>query len=255
MPGKSPLSGRLPATPPPAATPVAPPAAAPVSAGDPIFAAFAPLARAMSGGDPALPSGRTQQLAHSFAALLGGVTHSGRLVAAQVAGVAAHAPRSRSAPLTWAGYGLGLLGIVAGMYGLTLLLLAVVAWTGDHWTTLQYGDPRTTHLTAGFGFAGETALAPTTITAVTAPGVGHLFVLPGDRADHAFVLDVPLPADPDGRQPLHLSSADLDGDGHPDLLVQPGDGVIYPYLLDTGKQLFRPPTAEEQGRLALGRGR
>ncbi len=243
MAGK-PLTNRVP--PPP--DPAAPPASAP----DPTFATFAPLARAMSGGDPATPSGHTQALAKGWERFLEASANSGRLAAAQVAGVAARAPRSRSIPLTWLAY--LVLVAVGGFFGIQLLL-AAVAWTGDHWTTLQYGDPRTTHLTAGFGFHGETTLAPTTITAVTAPGVGHLFVLPGDRADHAFVLDVPLPADPDGRQPLHLSSADVDGDGHPDLLVQPGDGVTYPYLLDTGKQLFRPPTAEEQGRLALGRGR
>ena len=64
--------------------------------------------------------------------------------------------------------------------------------------------------------------------------------------------NLPLPADPDGRQPLHLTVEDVDRDGHPDLLVQPGEGLVYPYLLDTGKQTFRPPTAAEQGRLALG---
>jgi len=90
---------------------------------------------------------------------------------------------------------------------------------------------------------------------VTAPGVGHLFILPGNRTDKAFVLDLPLPADPDGRQPMHLSSEDVDRDGHPDLLVQPGAGLIYPYLLDTGKQTFRPPPLFFSGRRALGRGR
>jgi len=166
--------------------------------------------------------------------------------------VAARAPRSRWAALNGIGY--GVLAAVA-LWLLVQTTIAVVAWTGDHWTTLQYGDPRTTHLSAAFGLHDETSLNPTTVLAVTAPGVGHIFILPGDRADKAFVLDVPLPADPDGRQPLHLSSEDVDHDGHPDLLVQPGNGLVYPYLLDTGKQTFRPPTVEEQGRLALGRSR
>ncbi len=236
----SPLSGRLPASPPPD-----PGAPAPVVA-DPTDSFFALMARSLNGGNLSVPSGRTQLFKQGW---INSVAQgaSGRLQHAS-----RRLPRSRSMPLNWAGY---LIALAAGVYFGVQAVIAAVAWTGDHWTTLQYGDPRTTHLTAAFGFAGETPLAPTTITAVTAPEVGHIFVLPGDRADHAFVLDLPLPADPDGRQPLHLSSTDVDGDGHPDLLVQPGDGVTYPYLLDTGKQLLRPPTAEEQGRLGLGRGR
>jgi len=173
-------------------------------------------------------------------------------VVGQVQGAAARAPQSRWATLNWIGYGVLLAG---GFWLLVQLTIAAVAWSTDHWTTVQYGDPRTTHLSATFGFAEETALAPTTITAVTEPGVGHLFIVPGGRIDKAFVLALPLPADPEGRQPLHLTAEDVDRDGHPDLLVQPGEGLVYPYLLDTGKQTFRPPTAEEQGRLALGRGR
>ena len=247
MAGK-PLTNRVPATPPPD------PAAAPASAPDPTLTAYAPLARLLSGGDLAVPSGRTAALGEALGALVGqraqGVRNSGRLVTAQVQEVAARAPRSRWAALNGIGYGV----LAAGVLWLLVQgIIAAVAWSTDHWTTLQYGDPRTTHLSATFGWAEETPLNPTTITAVTAPGVAHIFVLPGDRSDKAFVLDVPLPADPDGRQPLHLSAEDVDHDGHPDLLVQSGEGLVYPYLLDTGKQTFRPPTAGEQGRLGLGR--
>jgi hypothetical protein len=62
--------------------------------------------------------------------------------------------------------------------------------------------------------------------------------------------------DPDGKLPLHLVVADMDRDGHPDLLVTPGDGPSLVYLMDTGKVALRPPTAEEQRRLVLpGAGR
>jgi hypothetical protein len=67
------------------------------------------------------------------------------------------------------------------------------------------------------------------------------------------VLEIPLTdVDHQGKQPLHLSVADVDRDGHPDLLVNLSEGgPIYIYLLDTGKVALRPPTAEEQRRLGL----
>jgi hypothetical protein len=69
----------------------------------------------------------------------------------------------------------------------------------------------------------------------------------------ASVLEIPLgDIDPAGRLPLHLAVADVDRDGHPDLLVTPGDnGPVFVYLLDTGKGALHPPTAEEQRRLVL----
>ena len=237
MANSQPLSNRIPL---PNPTPPAPGGA------DPTDSFFALMARSLNGGNLAVPSGRTQLFKQGW------INSVAQGASGRLQGASRRLPRSRSTPLNWAGY-LVLLGV--GVYFGTQALLAAAAWTGDHWTTLQYGDPRTTHLSAAFGFAGETPLAPTTITAVTAPGVAHLFVLPGDRADKAFVLDLPLPADPDGRQPMHLSSEDVDRDGHPDLLVQPGAGLIYPYLLDTGKQTFRPPPLFFSGRRALGRGR
>jgi len=183
------------------------------------------------------------------------VTHSGRLVAGQVQevawqvqGAAGRAPHSRWAALNWIGYGV----LVAGVLWLLIrIVAAAVTWTGDHLTTLQYGDPRTTHLSANFGFAVETSLNPTTITAVTEPGVGHLFIVPGGRIDKVFVLALPLPDDPDGRQPLHLSAEDVDTDGYRDLSVQVHT-TTYAYLFDRDKQTFRPPTEAERDRIAGG---
>ena len=136
---------------------------------------------------------------------------------------------------------------------LVRLVSAVGHWAGERRATLQYGEIRTNHLRAYFGLPAETALAPTLLTATNDHGTGHVWVLPGGQGSHAFVLEVPLPDDPDGRLPLHLLVADVDRDGHPNLLVQPGDGALLPYLLDTGKGVFRPPTAAEQGRLVLPR--
>lgn len=67
------------------------------------------------------------------------------------------------------------------------------------------------------------------------------------------MLEIPLTdVDSDGRQPLKLDVADLDRDGHPDLLVTLGNtGTTYVYLLDTGLNGLRPPTEEERRRLVL----
>jgi len=183
------------------------------------------------------------------------ITHSGRLVAGQVQevagqvqGAAGRAPHSRWAALNWIAYGV----LAAGVLGLLIWIVsAAVAWTEDRWATLQYGDPRTTHLRAVFGFSEETALAATTITAVTAPGVGQIFVLPGGRTDKAFVLSLDLLDDPDGRQPLHLSAGDVDKDGYLDLSVLVRN-TTYRYLFDRDKQTFRPPTDAERDRIAGG---
>jgi hypothetical protein len=57
---------------------------------------------------------------------------------------------------------------------------------------------------------------------------------------------------PGTRSALPFRHADVDRDGHPDLLVTLGDsGPIYIYLFDTGKVTLRPPTAAEQRRLFL----
>jgi hypothetical protein len=55
-----------------------------------------------------------------------------------------------------------------------------------------------------------------------------------------------------------LQAADVDRDGHPDLVVSWGsDGPLTVLLFDTGTVALRVPTAAEQGRLYVpggGRG-
>jgi hypothetical protein len=48
-----------------------------------------------------------------------------------------------------------------------------------------------------------------------------------------------------------LDLFDCDRDGHTDLIVSLNGGSSFVYLLDTGKQQFRIPNAEEQARLIL----
>jgi hypothetical protein len=89
------------------------------------------------------------------------------------------------------------------------------------------------------------------ITADNDHGVGHLFLLPGGQGTHASFTEIPG-GDPEGKLPLLLQAADVDRDGHPDLVVQWGPhGPLGVFLFDTGKVALRLPTAEEQGRLYL----
>jgi len=235
-----------PAAAPPALAPVAPPPAVIYAPAQPPPAA--PAAPPAAPSPAAAPAGGPQQWVQL-------VTRSGRLVAGQVQevavqvqGAAARAPHSRWAAFNWIGYGVL---VVSTLWLLVQITVAAVAWTDDHLTTVQYGDPRTTHLSAVFGFPSETALAPTTITAVTAPGVGHIFILPGGRIDKALVLALPLPDDPDGRQAMQLSAKDMDTDGYLDLSVKVRN-TTYTYLFDRDKQTLRPPTLAEQDRIAGG---
>ncbi len=143
--------------------------------------------------------------------------------------------------------------MLAGLLAVGVRLGGALAGAlADPLTTLQYGDPRTTHLSVLFGLPGESSTSPSLVTGTNDHGVGHIWLLPAGQAKQASVLEIPLQgADPDGRLPLHLAVADLDRDGHPDLIVTPGDGPSLVYLLDTGKGALRPPTPDEQRRLVL----
>ena len=133
------------------------------------------------------------------------------------------------------------------------LTLALIAALTDPLTTLQYGEVRTTHLSAFFGLPEETSTNPSLLTATNDHGMGHIWFLPAGQVAQASVLELPLTdVDPNGRLPLLLTLADVDRDGHPDLLVTLGDGgPRYVFLLDTGKVILRSPTPAEQRRLVL----
>jgi len=208
------------------------------------------------GAAPAPPTeGRTAQLAARVVDLLlaQGLPLPGRL--------SGHLP-TISAP-AWSG-SLRLPGarrfwwayLLAGLGSVALLLRLVTVLAGalaDPLTTWQYGEVRTTHLRVFFGLPGETSTSPSLLTATNDAGTGHVWLLPAGQAAQASVLEIPLTdVDPLGKQPLHLSVADVDRDGHPDLLVTLGDsGPTYVYLFDLGKVALRSPTADEQRRLFL----
>lgn len=149
----------------------------------------------------------------------------------------------------WWLYLLGGMAVAAGGLRLVLALAGALA---DPLTTWQYGEVRTTHLSVLFGLPGETSTSPSLITATNDHGIGHIWLLPAGQAKQASIVEIPLTdMDPEGKLPLHLTIADVDRDGHPDLLVTPGDGPSMVYLFDTGKVALRPPTPDEQRRLVL----
>jgi len=100
--------------------------------------------------------------------------------------------------------------------------------------------------------SAETSTSPSLVMATNDHSIGHIWLLPAGQAKQASIVEIPLTdVDPDGKLPLHLAIADVDRDGHPDLLVTPGDGPSMVYLFDTGKVALRPPTPDEQRRLVL----
>lgn len=141
---------------------------------------------------------------------------------------------------------------IAGAIFLAWLVSSIVIWAKAELVTLQYGDPRTTHLTGVAGFTGETLTKPTLITAVNYGGVATIFVLPASDPKKGFVVQQDLPEDPTGALPVYLSLQDVDHDGYLDLVLSTDGGTNYFWLLDTSKQQFRQPTEAETNRI-IGR--
>jgi|SRR5579859_1239740 len=263
-PGASPAPPAAPAAP---VSPAAPPWPGPYlppnpGTGTPFPGpAPSPFVAGSAGASPAAPQhshfGNTvelaERLADQLAQRLGLAPLSRRLNRHQVPTAAAGTGSLRlpGGRRFWWAYALALLlalnlGTIVGAVG------ALREGWANQIATWQYGDPRTTHLTATFGFTEETSVNPTLITAVNDAGTAHIFVLPGGQAAKAFVLVRVVAEDPDGRLPLHLAAVDADRDGYLDLLVNAGENpATYVWLFDSGKQILREPTAAEQLRLLL----
>jgi hypothetical protein len=131
------------------------------------------------------------------------------------------------------------------------VIISISVFSSDLITTIRYGNPRTTHLEAFVGFNGETSASPTEITAVNLHGVANIYIMPAGKASGGFILQQTLAEDTEGKSPIYLDLFDCDRDGHTDLIVSLNGGSSFVYLLDTGKQQFRIPNAEEQARLIL----
>jgi hypothetical protein len=118
-------------------------------------------------------------------------------------------------------------------------------------TTLQYGDPRTSNLTAAFGLPVEAPSRPSLVTAVNHGGDVILFVVCGGKPDQTLVFVLP-DADPTGgRGAPVLSTPDLNGDGYPDLAVQMTTRLAGWFYVNDGATL-RPPTQEEVDKIQRG---
>lgn len=143
------------------------------------------------------------------------------------------------------------LAVVLGVRVATVVL----DWAHERLWDMQYGVPRTVHWEGPAGFRGETSGGGLTrIVTVNygdgaGSGSGVVFVLPAGRVEGAFVLQVAVERGDTG--PLGVEFADVDKDGIPDLLVADGYGGVVPFLMDTGRQVYRPPTVDEMKRISL----
>ncbi len=195
-------------------------------------------------GDPAAPSGLTAPLAELLRRR--GQQHVARMPAAINTG-SLRIPAFRQ---FWIAYGVAALIILFLLFQATSVLSVIM---DDRLTTLQYGDPRTTHLAEHFGLPDESPANKTIVTAQNDGGVGHIFVLPGGKIGKAFVIETPYTGnDPLGRLPLHMEALDLNNDGRLDLFITMGNTSVYfPYIQDAEKGGFRLPTEEESPKLIL----
>jgi hypothetical protein len=140
----------------------------------------------------------------------------------------------------------------------TLLALVLLAWAGhllftmllahsevwlDDW---RYGRPRTTHF-SGYVGHNESSGQPTRFVGVNLDQQVVVFELPGGDADMVRVLRGPyLFGTDEALTPVEMALADMDRDGHVDLVITVRNEQVI-YLNKEGQ--FRLPTAEEQQQL------
>ena len=172
--------------------------------------------------------------------------------------VAAPAPvvhysrEERAAPSTARLAGLGLLAAL-GTVALYLVLSALFGFAQLKMDDLAYGRPRTTHVDAYFGHAGESDGAPSHVLALNLDRRIVLIVLPGGDTKGATTISGPyLFGANEDLTPVKLSVADVNGDNHADLLVSVKDEELV-YINDKDQNSFHLITAEERTRLGLDR--
>jgi hypothetical protein len=128
-----------------------------------------------------------------------------------------------------------------------LLLTPVFTWGQRRLDDLRYGFPRTTHLDSFVGH-GEAEGQPTHLIALNLHGQVSILELPGGDMAKIQALTGPYLVGADGQYVVpHLSLADANDDGQPDLLLQVREELIV-YMNENGT--FRLITPEERVRLA-----
>ena len=147
---------------------------------------------------------------------------------------------------------LGLIGAGAlvGVLAIYAVLSALFAFAQVKADDIAYGRPRTTHLDGYFGHAGEQAGQPSHILALNLDRRIVLIELPGGDTQGASTITGPyLFGANEDLTPVQLSSADINGDGNPDLLVDVKNEQLV-YINDKDKNSFHLITADERARLA-----
>jgi hypothetical protein len=152
-----------------------------------------------------------------------------------------HLPWSR--PFWLAAYLLTFLLAAAALY---VLVNMALHWSRLRLDDIQYGRPRTTHLSGSIGF-GEAPGQHSHIVAMNLDRQVTVIVLPGGNAAEAQYLPGPyLFGANEDLTPVELSLHDIDNDGYNDLTISVRREYIV-YLNKNGA--FRLPTAEEQQQL------
>jgi hypothetical protein len=129
-----------------------------------------------------------------------------------------------------------------------LLLTPVVTWGQRRLDDLRYSFPRTTQLD-GFVGHGEESGDPTHLMALNLRGQINILELPGSDPAQARTLAGPYLVGADGPYVVpYLSLADVNGDGHADLLLLVREEVVV-YVNEHGT--FRLITPAERARLVL----
>jgi hypothetical protein len=122
----------------------------------------------------------------------------------------------------------------------------VVHWTQVTMDDLAYGRPRTTHLAAVVGH-NDSPEQPTKFIGLNLNRQVTVFEIPAGDTDKASVINGPyLFGEGEDLTPVHLSTLDVNGDTHPDLIVSVKEEQIV-YINENGS--FRAITPEEKALL------